>query len=238
LPIILLLWVSSLIAQIDTAYDYIVPLRHIIQDGRDSSISTASFRLRWTAPGDDGNSGTAAVYDIRALPAFYGPIDTQEKWNAAYRFINEPTPSPAGQIDSMTIIGLPPGTGYYFGIRAFDDANNLSALSNSPLVGDTLVPGYIAGDINNSGTVSGVDAVFFLSCLKGSAAIPEPQGRADINGLPGINGLDLAYLVAYFRGGPPPQYPSGNPYYQKNAPANADIIIGNNGGLSYRGKGR
>ena len=98
--------------------------------------------LQWTAPGDDGYDGQAAGYDLRYQISQLGQIDTEQEWQAANQVEGEPLPSPAGQIDSMMVIGLAPGLSYYFCIKAYDEAGNYSGLSNSPLK-TAYDPGYV-----------------------------------------------------------------------------------------------
>lgn len=218
---------SALHAQSDSANQDILSQARTSSDSQDNPTPTAVIKLRWTAPGDDGNTGSATSYDLRARLSTSGPLDTQYEWDNAFQFYNEPIPSPASQLDSILISGLPAGSQFYFCIRSYDDANNISGFSNSPLVGATIPDFYIAGDVNNSGTVNGIDAIFLISYLNGLNEIPEPQGRADVNGLPGINGLDVSYLINYFRGGPPPQYPGGEPSPAFPAGFHVNVVNGN-----------
>ena len=85
--------------------------------------------LTWTAPGDDGNTGTAMTYTVRyadsAIVSVFG-------WEGATDVDGEPTPQAAGSSESMTVSGLTPGQTYYFAIRTQDEAGNWSGLSNSP----------------------------------------------------------------------------------------------------------
>ncbi len=162
-----------------------------------------SLMLRWTAPGDDGNIGRAAGYDLRYVQAAAGPIDTEAEWNAATQVEGEPLPSAAGQRDSARVSGLRPGFQYYFCIKACDEANNLSPLSNSPLISiNTPIYAFAVGDVNNSGNVDGLDVVFLINALQGKNSIPMPDLRADVDGKCDINGLDVSYLRAYLSGGP------------------------------------
>lgn len=96
----------------------------------------SSVRLTWTAPGDDGNTGTATVYDIRYRPSSL----TSGNWQSATQVVGEPVPSVAGSSESMVITDLLPNTDYYFGIISRDDAggdSELSNVSNILLVDDT-----------------------------------------------------------------------------------------------------
>jgi len=160
--------------------------------------------LHWTATGDDDYEGQCAVYDMRYVPVDIGPIDTEVKWNQAIQLYGEPTPSPAGEIDSMLVSGLTPGAAYYFCIKARDEDGNCSPLSNSALeraaIGD-----FLAGDVNGSGHLNGLDVVYLVNYLMGGPMPPAPVLRADCNGDCAVNGLDVGYLQAYLmRGGPSP----------------------------------
>jgi hypothetical protein len=88
--------------------------------------------LQWTAPGDDGTAGTCVCYDIRYVEESAGPIDSEGAWDMAIELAGEPEPSPAGSIQAFQVAGLTPGTAYNFAVRALDESQNMSALSNSP----------------------------------------------------------------------------------------------------------
>jgi hypothetical protein len=91
-----------------------------------SNITQTSVDLTWTSPGDDGNTGTAASYDIR-----YSTSDiTRANWFSATQASGEPVPLVAGTFQSFTVVGLSPATTYYFVIKTKDEANNWSDLSN------------------------------------------------------------------------------------------------------------
>ena len=103
---------------------------------------TTSVTLTWTAPGDDGNTGTASQYDIRYSTS---PIN-DGNWDAAIQVQGEPDPQPAGTEESFTITGLEPNTAYYFAIMTADEVPNWSGLSNiaSVTTNDTESPADIA----------------------------------------------------------------------------------------------
>jgi ferredoxin/chitodextrinase len=97
-----------------------------VNDGQSSYNNRIT--INWTAPGDDGNIGTCAAYEIRYA---YSPI-TEANWNSANVFNSPPTPDPAGSNESCQITGLHAGDVYYFAVRALDEADNTGAVSNSP----------------------------------------------------------------------------------------------------------
>ncbi len=114
----------SNIASAQTIADVIPPAAVI-----DLTVVKAKSRtltLTWTAPGDDGWVGTATGYDMRYSMT---PID-MSNWASATSVSNMPAPAPAGSSQSVVIADLRPATTYYVAIRAFDEASNLSALSN------------------------------------------------------------------------------------------------------------
>jgi chitodextrinase len=91
-----------------------------------SNVTGSSVRLNWIAPGDDGNTGTANLYDIRYSTS---PI-TAANWNTAISVTGEPAPLVAGTSQSYTVSGLNIETTYYFAIKTVDEASNWSGLSN------------------------------------------------------------------------------------------------------------
>jgi len=95
-----------------------------------SAATHTGCTLTWTAPGDDGGVGTATSYEIRRALA---PVTTGT-WNAATAVSGAPTPTVAGTVQTLAVTGLYPGTVYYFGMRATDEAGNVGAVSNSPSV--------------------------------------------------------------------------------------------------------
>ncbi len=103
--------------------------------------------LHWTAPGDDGNTGQAATYDLRYRTVAITGVDTTSWWNAATQVSGEPAPGSAGANDSMRVSGLTPTTTYYFLIRTADEIPNWSGFSNVAVKatsGDIVAPGAIA----------------------------------------------------------------------------------------------
>ncbi len=94
-----------------------------------AEVAAGEVILSWTAPGDDGNTGTAALYDLRYSRS---PITAANwnDWNVIVAAQNEPRPAAAGTVQEYILTDLPPGTTYYFAIRAGDEANNWSGLSN------------------------------------------------------------------------------------------------------------
>ncbi|MGH7680364.1 MAG: S8 family serine peptidase [Candidatus Eiseniibacteriota bacterium] len=82
--------------------------------------------LRWSAPGDDGASGTAARYDIRYDVA---PID-ESSFDRAAVASPAPRPSAAGGPEEFVLTGLQFKTTYYVALKTLDEFGNESGLSN------------------------------------------------------------------------------------------------------------
>jgi len=90
--------------------------------------NTGEVVLKWTAPGDDGNSGRASEYIIRYSER---EITNSATWYDANDVTGEPVPRDAGSEETFRVENLTPGRRYYFGIRAVDDVENKSLLSSS-----------------------------------------------------------------------------------------------------------
>ncbi|HYJ32483.1 MAG TPA: fibronectin type III domain-containing protein [Candidatus Binatia bacterium] len=97
-----------------------------------------SVSVRWTAPGDDGTTGTAASYDVR----YSTSAITSSNWSSALQATGEPAPAAAGTSQSFTISGLSGSRTYYVAIKTTDDAGNVSVLSNvvNGTTSDTVAP--------------------------------------------------------------------------------------------------
>ena len=85
-----------------------------------------SLYLTWTAPGDDGDVGRAAEYDLRYCA---DPLDSLN-FGDAVRCAGVPAPDSAGTHQVFRVTGLEPGVRYWFALRTRDNAGNWSRLSN------------------------------------------------------------------------------------------------------------
>lgn len=85
-----------------------------------------SVALYWTAPGDDGNDGTATLYDLRYATA---PFDSTT-WEVAIQVEGEPKPEDAGSGQGTRIEHLEQATCYFFAIKTIDESGQTSDLSN------------------------------------------------------------------------------------------------------------
>jgi hypothetical protein len=90
--------------------------------------SSGAVNLSWTAPGDDGNVGTASTYIIRYNTAQIN----DDNWDVSTDISGEPLPATAGTQQYFSVTGLTAGQIYYFAIISLDEVSNVSDLSNSP----------------------------------------------------------------------------------------------------------
>lgn len=110
-----------------------------------ATITPTSITLIWTAPGDDGYEGISTAYDVR-----YATFTiTEDNWGLAMQCSGPPTPKLAGATQTFTVTNLLPNTTYYFAIKAKDDAERWSGLSNIA-TGTTLLDyGIIIGTVTD-----------------------------------------------------------------------------------------
>ena len=116
-----------------------------------SSSTQNSVIISWTAPGDDGSSGTASSYDIR----YSTSAITDSNWVSAFPALSEPIPQVAGTIQTYSQAGLAANTTYYFAIKTTDDSNNTSPLSNIVMAitsASSLPPSGSTAPASGSGT--------------------------------------------------------------------------------------
>ena len=85
-----------------------------------------SVSIRWTSPGNDGTTGTAASYDVR----YSTSAITSGNWASATQATGEPTPAVAGTVQNFTISGLQGSQIYYVAMKTSDASGNISGLSN------------------------------------------------------------------------------------------------------------
>lgn len=91
------------------------------------ALSDTQIRLTWTAPGDDGNTGTAVAYDLRMNAS---PITSDAIFNSSTQIPGLPAPSGAGSVEQFVVTGLAASTTYHFAIKTRDEVPNWSAISN------------------------------------------------------------------------------------------------------------
>ncbi|MFM7231054.1 MAG: CehA/McbA family metallohydrolase [bacterium] len=86
-------------------------------------------RLTWTAPGDDGATGTATSYVIKVSSAAITSVNFAAALDLD-RWIAEPTPKPGAAAETLFVFGLAPDTTWHFALQATDEVPNTSGVSN------------------------------------------------------------------------------------------------------------
>jgi hypothetical protein len=110
-------------------------------------------RLTWTAPGDDGATGTATSYILKVA---HSPITSDALFNAAAdldRWLIEPTPAAGATPETLFVSGFASDSTWYFALKATDEVPNASALSNSP--GTTPAAGTLLNPVLGYSTYYG-----------------------------------------------------------------------------------
>jgi len=104
-----------------------------------------SLTLSWTAPGDNGDAGTAALYQVRVAEQAM----TDTTWAQAAEIVARPLPKSAGSTQTCPVENLTAGQTYYFALKALDEAGNASPLSNvamAVMTTPSLSAGAVAPD--------------------------------------------------------------------------------------------
>ncbi len=107
-----------------TLVDFTAP--SAVDDLAVEAVSAGAVTLSLTAPGDDGDYGTALAYDLRYARE---PI-TDENWKDARPAGALPAPGGAGSAQYISVQGLDAGATYYFAIKAMDDFYAYGGISN------------------------------------------------------------------------------------------------------------
>jgi len=137
-------WIGAVAALVVLAILFVLPIRPV-------HSQVPSYTLQWTAPGDDGNVGTATSYEMRwstTQPDTTSSTAMNAWWAAATAVPNMPTPLIAGTQQSVDVMipgGFMSGKTYYFVIRTSDEVPNVSGYSNvaAKFTPDTLPPAPI-----------------------------------------------------------------------------------------------
>ncbi len=116
------------------------------------SSTSASVTLSWTAPGDDGNNGTARSYDLRYSTSSIN----SGNFNAATNVPGIGAPNVAGALETVIVGNLQSNTTYYFAVKSADEANNVSNLSNVIFTATSALSAS-SDDFNRAGPGLGPD---------------------------------------------------------------------------------
>jgi hypothetical protein len=96
-----------------------------VTDLRVESVVGGVVTLAWTAPGDDGDTGTASAYDIRYADF---PV-TEGNWETCTQASTEPEPAASGT-EQTAVINTGDGSDFHFALKTSDEVSNWSGLSN------------------------------------------------------------------------------------------------------------
>ena len=205
---------DALFQELGNAGSDIIPPASVT-DLTTSSPTSNSITLTWTAPGDDGSTGTASQYDIRYSTA----VITDNNWDSASQVTGEPAPQIAGTNQSFTVTGLNPSTTYYFAIKTADEVANWSIISNSPGGTTSSVTEQLYENVTNDNNGGNIGGTYWLAQtftpaashtvtmikLKLARSTATPSGNINvsirntgINGIP--TGEDLAAAAVLFSG--------------------------------------
>ena len=121
------------------------------------TTSNMALRSRF-APGDDGNEGQAAMYDVRWSTE---EID-EGNWDAANRVTNAPTPKPAGEVEQFRVYNLPSGRDVYFALKTYDEALNVSGMCDNA-VGTTGTEYVAPAEVDDLMATAISDTEFLLT---------------------------------------------------------------------------
>ncbi|MBL92101.1 MAG: hypothetical protein CMH56_09880, partial [Myxococcales bacterium] len=143
-------------------------------------IELTTINLAWTASGDNGDAGTAAVTHLRYATT---PI-TEETWADATPHTGLGTPAGAGTPESAVVANLQGATSYYFAMKIEDDKGLLSPLSNvvTGHTEDTVPPGAIDDLVAARSSISGTIQLTWTAA-----------GENDFDGIPAS--LDIRYAA-------------------------------------------
>lgn len=91
-----------------------------VQSLRAETLRPYAVTLAWLAPGDNNLQGVCATYDIRyaTAPISTASFDTMPAWPFRIH------PAGPGQTQTARVMGLAPGTAYWFGVRGVDEKGN------------------------------------------------------------------------------------------------------------------
>jgi hypothetical protein len=117
-------------------------------------VAPDSVVLNWTAPGNDGMTGTAARYQLKAT----GLASDVTNFTSGVR-TDLPAPDPAGAAERFALAVSAPGSRLYFCLRALDAAGNVASPSNVVVV---LLPVSDGTQVTTLGAFSAGDSTVVL----------------------------------------------------------------------------
>ena len=180
-----------------------------------AGLEAGQITSTWTAPGDDGNVGTAMKYELRYSP---DPI-TPENFNSAVLAATIPLPQIAGTKQQAVVSGLSDGKIYYFALKTVDELLNYS-LSNIASM-KTLEVAKSEAIINGQPTVIVFSAVSGVTINKA-----ESQAPAFVIAREAAAGQGLAFYGDAFEISPSMSLPEGAGIHFRYADLGAELESG------------
>ncbi len=101
------------------------------------AVEDSSVTLVWTAPGDDGDRGTAAAYDLRFSADPSTPFELRTMLDGA------PRPAPPGTQQVAILHGQSFAGDLFFQMKTADESGNWSAVSNQAMTRDQVPPAAV-----------------------------------------------------------------------------------------------
>ena len=131
----------------------------VVADGADA------FALRWTAPGDDGHEGSAALYAVRVASSAIGD---EADWAAAEFVACATCPALSGTAQSTRVDGQPANARRWVALRAIDEVGNLGPIAVAEAT--TAPPSlWLSDAVVTTGSEGGLLATFTVTCNPASA---------------------------------------------------------------------
>ncbi len=121
---------ATAINQATVVTDVTAPAKVSDLEVTNSDYLPNSLTLSWKAPGNDGNSGRAAQYDVRYQTTVDPAHCSDFNFDTATKMDKVPGPKDAGETETLEVLGLNPSTNYCFALKAADEAPNWSDMSN------------------------------------------------------------------------------------------------------------
>ena len=168
-----------------------------------ANITKTSVKVSWTAPGDDGMTGTAASYDLRYSTA---SITTDAEFAAAAKIrtcksgeTNLNKPKASGSAEACTVSQLFANTDYYFALKTSDEAGKKSLLStciacpaHTLVSNDTVKPGTIT-DFTVKDVIITKDPITLREVIQASLCWTAPLDDAGVLSSGAITAYDIRY---------------------------------------------
>ena len=160
-----------------------------------TGMNDGEVALRWTAPGNDMNVGTATGYVVKYSQ---DPITNQAEFDNSTTFPQSWTPKPSGETESYTVTGLIGGRTYYFAVEAVDSVPLQGGMSNSPVsaMAADRTPPYVSGHNPTPGPTPPTDTDIHAEVKDDGVGVDQNTIQMTVEGAPVIP--DIATIAGGF----------------------------------------